>query len=162
MFNPIDLYRKFKSRLGKPIRPIIELQKGCAVVNILTTPVQDGNIITDTYHSEGWEVQPTQLAHAIYIDGVFKGMGFFADEVGAILNVSKNVEAYQEVDVFTGGVKTKELKRLYCAFKGIIGQLLDAQLIERGSALKPSLTQTLIYCILVAGFFFMAGMSYGH
>jgi len=151
MFNLIDLYRKFKSRLGKPIRPIIELQKGCAVVNILTTPVQDGNIITDTYHSEGWEVQPTQLAHAIYIDGVFKGMGFFADEVGAILNVSKEVEATDPLG-----------KKLTAAFKGIIGQLLDAQLIERGSALKPSLTQTLIYCILVGGFCFMAGMSYGH
>ena len=48
------------------------------------------------------------------------------------------------------------------SYKGIIGKLLDASLYERGSALKPSMMQTLIYCALVGLVAFMAGMSYGH
>jgi hypothetical protein len=150
MFNLFDTIRKYRSRLGKPIRPIVELQKNARIVNILTTPVQDGNIINDTYRSEGWEVSPDSVASAIYIDGVFKGMGFFAGEEGVILTVRKEVIILDEkANVITA------------SYKGIIGRLLDANLIERGSALKPSLTQTLIYCLLVGGFCFMAGMSYG-
>jgi hypothetical protein len=150
MFNPLDTIRRFQSRMGKPIRPIIELQKGTTIVNILTTPVQDGNIISDTYRAEGWEVLPTQRGHAIYIDGIFKGIGFFVDEVGVVLNVSKEIDATDAKG-----------NRLIASFKGIIGKLLDAELLARGSALKPSLMQTLIYCALVGGFAFMAGMSYG-
>ena len=112
--------------------------------------MQDGNIISDTYRAEGWEVLPTQKAHAIYIDGIFKGMGFFADEVGCILNVSKEVD-----------VQDMKGNKLTAAFKGIIGKLLDAQLIERGSALKASFSDKIIWfvigCLVTAVFM----MSYG-
>jgi hypothetical protein len=152
------------SRLGKPIRPIIELQKGGSIVNVITSSVQTENLINDTYHSEAWEVPPQSVASAIYVDGVFKGMGFFAGEEGVVIPVKK------EVELFT--YKTDENKKpielngkLVCiqitaAYKGIIGRLLDASLYERGSALKPSMMQTIIYCLLFGAFAFMAGMSY--
>lgn len=150
MYNPLDTIRKFQSRLGKPIRPIIELQKDARIINILTTPVQEGNLINDTYRSEGWEVPSDSTASAVYIDGVFKGMGFFAGEEGVILKIKKEVT-----------IENPEGKIITASYKGIIGRLLDANLIERGSALKPSMMQTLIYCFLIGGFCFMAGMSYG-
>ena len=52
------------------------------------------------------------------------------------------------------------LIEITAAYKGIIGKLLDAALIERGSALKPSMMQTLIYCALVGLMMFLAGMMY--
>ena len=154
------------SRVGKPIRPLIELQKNGSIVNVITTAVQDGNLITDKYKSEAWEVYPGSLASAIYIDGIFKGMGFFAGEEGAILNVEKNVnlkgivigdDGKQKFDVNGDPV----LQPVTFAAKGIMGKLLDAALIERGSALKPSMMQTLIYCFLTGIAMFMAGMMYG-
>ena len=151
MYNPLDTVRRFLLRIGKPIRPIIELQKGGSIVNIITTTVQTENLISDTYHAEGWEVQPDSKASAIYVDGLFKGMGFFAGEEGVILSIRKDVELLDK----DGNVIT-------ASYKGIIGKLLDASLYERGSALKPSMMQTLIYCALVGLVAFMAGMSYGH
>ena len=154
------------SRVGKPIRPLIELQKNGSIINILTTTVQDGNVITDKYKSEAWEVQPKSVASAIYIDGIFKGMGFFAGEEGAILNVEKDInlkgivigdDGKQKFDVNGDPV----LQPITFAAKGILGKLLDAALIERGSALKPSMMQTLIYCLLTGIAMFMAGMMYG-
>ena len=53
------------------------------------------------------------------------------------------------------------LQKITFAAKGILGKLLDASLYERGSALKPSMMQTLIYCLLVGLVAFMLGMSYG-
>jgi hypothetical protein len=147
MKNPMDTLRRYKSRLGKPIRPIIELQKGGKVVNILTTPIQTENMINDTYHTDAWEVHSYDEASSIYVDGVFKGMGFFAGEEGTILKCKKDV-------------RDETGQTMVFAYKGIFGELLDASLIERGSALKPSMTQTLIYCLLVGGVMFMAGMSY--
>lgn len=186
MINPIHTLKSFKSRLGKPVRPLIELQKDGSIVNVLTSTVQTENLINDAYHSEAWEVPPEARASAIYIDGVFKGMGFFAGEEGCILQVSKDVELYGPVLDKDGkpiektvkiideegnpvldadGKETFEhkplLQRITFAAKGIIGRLLDASLYERGSALKPSLTTTLIYCALVGAFCFMAGMNYG-
>lgn len=149
MFNPLNILRKFKSRLGKPIRPLIELQKNASIVNVITTAVQDGNLINDTYKSEAWEVQPGTTSSAIYIDGVFKGMGFFAGEEGQILNIKKDVVLLDEKG-----------DNVTASYKGIFGKLLDAALYERGSALKPSMTQTLVYCVLVGLMMFMAGMMY--
>ena len=154
------------SRVGKPIRPLIELQKNGSIVNILTTTVQDGNVITDKYKSEAWEVQPKSIASAIYIDGIFKGMGFFAGEEGVIIPVKKEVELYTyKSDINKEPIVDKDgnliLIEITAAYKGIIGKLLDAALIERGSALKPSMMQTIIYCFLTGIAMFMAGMMYG-
>ena len=151
MYNPLDTLRRFQSRIGKPIRPIIELQKDASIVNILTTPVQTENLINDTYRTEGWEIPTGTKASAIYVDGLFKGMGFFAGEEGVILSVKKEVT-----------LEDKDGKVITASYKGIIGKLLDASLYERGSALKPSMMQTLIYCFLVGLVAFMLGMSYGH
>ena len=154
------------SRVGKPIRPLIELQKNGSIVNILTTTVQDGNVITDKYKSEAWEVQPKSIASAIYIDGIFQGMGFFAGEEGVIIPIKKEVELYTyKSDINKEPMVDKDgnliLIEITAAYKGIIGKLLDAALIERGSALKPSMMQTLVYCGLVGLMGFMAGVMYG-
>ena len=149
MINPLDTIKRFKSRLGKPIRPIIELQKDGSIVNVITTAVQEGNLINDTYKAEGWEIPVDSRASAIYIDGVFKGMGFFAGEEGVVLQVKKEVEIVDKL----GGIIT-------ASYKGIIGKLLDAGLYERGSALKPSMMQTVVWCLMTAVLFFMVGMSY--
>lgn len=151
MYNPLDTLRRFRSRIGKPIRPIIELQKDGSIVNVITTAVQEGNLINDTYKAEAWEIPVGSRAVAIYIDGIFKGMGFFAGEEGVILSLRKDVEILDKA----GNVIT-------AAYKGILGRLLDAGLYERGSALKPSMMQTIVYCVMTAALFFMAGMSYGH
>ena len=149
LINPLDTIKRFKSRLGKPIRPIIELQKDGSIVNVITTAVQEGNLINDTYKAEGWEIPVDSRASAIYIDGVFKGMGFFAGEEGVVLQVKKEVEIVDKL----GGIIT-------ASYKGIIGKLLDAGLYERGSALKPSMMQTVVWCLMTAVLFFMVGMSY--
>ena len=154
------------SRIGKPIRPLIELQKNASIVNVITTTVQDGNLITDKYKSEAWEVYPTATASAIYIDGIFKGMGFFAGEEGTILKVEKNVDLKGVLLDEDGKPKldkdgNKILMPITFAAKGDLGKLLDAALYERGSALKPSMMQTLIYCFLTGIAMFMAGMMYG-
>jgi hypothetical protein len=151
--------------LGKPIRPIIELQKGGSIVNIITSSVQTENLINDVYHSEAWEVPPDSVASAIYVDGIFKGMGFFAGEEGIVIPVKKEVELYTLMTNPEGHIiKDKDGKLMYAritaAYKGILGKLLDASLYERGSALKPSMMQTLIYCALTGALFFMMGMSY--
>jgi hypothetical protein len=181
MYNPLDTIRCFQSKLGKPIRPIIELQKGVSIVNINTRTVQDGNLISDPLRAEAWEVPPEAKASAIYIDGLFKGMGFFTGEEGCILQVNKDVKLYGPVMDEKGKPIQKEVRRkvtdpdgtereeithepllqqITFAAKGILGKLLDAGLYERGSALKPSMMQTLIYCALVGLTFFMMGMSY--
>jgi hypothetical protein len=167
MYNPLDTVRRFLTRIGKPIRPIIELQKGGSIVNIITTTVQTENLISDTYHAEGWEVQPDSKSSAIYVDGIFKGMGFFAGEEGVVIPVTKEVELYTYLsDKDRVPVLDKNgamiLIRMYGSYKGIIGKLLDASLYERGSALKPSMMQTLIYAGMALALGFMAGMSYGH
>ena len=153
------------SRVGKPIRPLIELQKNGSIVNILTTTVQDGNVITDKYKSEAWEVQPKSISSAIYIDGIFKGMGFFAGEEGVILDIKKDVKMYAHAtEVFGGKMEVIGVKyegEVTAAYKGIFGKLLDAALIERGSALKPTMMQTLIYSFFGLLIGFMAGMMYG-
>lgn len=151
MYNPLDTIRRFKSRIGKPIRPIIELQKDGSIVNVITTAIQEGNIINDTYKAEAWEIPVDSRSVAVYIDGVFKGMGFFAGEEGVVLKLSKDVN-----------IVDKDGKSITAAYKGILGKLLDAGLYERGSALKPSMMQTLIYCAMTAALCFMAGMSYGN
>lgn len=138
------------SRIGKPIRPLIELQKNGSIVNVITTAVQDGNLISDAYKAEAWEVHPESIASAIYIDGIFKGMGFFAGEEGQILTIKKDVVLLDDKG-----------HNITASYKGIFGKLLDAALYERGSALKPSMMQTIIYCILTGLMMFMAGMSYG-
>jgi hypothetical protein len=165
MYNPLDTIRRFVSRIGKPIRPIIELQKGGSIVNIITSSVQTENVISDTYHTEAWEVMPDSKASAVYIDGIFKGMGFFAGEEGVVIPIKKETELYTYKSDPSGvPVIDKNgnlvLIRVTAAYKGIIGRLLDASLYERGSALKPSMMQTLIYCGLTGLVFFMFGMSY--
>jgi hypothetical protein len=195
LYNPLDTLRKFQARIGKPIRPIIELQKNGSVVNILTKTIQCENMINDPMRTEAWELHPDTKASAIYVDGVFKGMGFFAGEEGHILNysldeiredqreeiltedllgieigttvqVKKEVELYTEVldkngvPVLDAAGNRSMVRVLNAAYKGLNGKLLDASIIERGSALKPSMTQTLVYCGLVGFTMFMMGMSW--
>lgn len=148
MYNPFDTIRRWQSRIGKPIRPIIELQKNGSIVNILTTTVQTEQMISDTYHTTAWEVMPSHRSHAVYVDGVYKGQGFFAGEEGCILTVEKEV------------IDDKGYRILF-SYSGIFGKLLDASLIERGSALKASTMQILIWSFVALAFGFMAGMSYG-
>lgn len=166
MFNPLETMRKIKSRLGKPIRPIIEVQKGGSIVNIVTKSVQsDPNIIHDSLQGEAWQLHPDDKASAIYIDGLFKGMGYFAGEEGHILKVKKEVTLLNEVYDSEGNPVidpvtklTKTYTVINMAFKGINSKLLDGAIIERGSALKPSMSQTIIYCVLVGLVCFMLGM----
>ena len=148
MYNPLDTIRRWQSRIGKPIRPIIELQKNGSIVNVITTSVQTEQMISDTYHTTAWEVRPHHRSHAIYVDGVYKGQGFFAGEEGIILDVEK------EVTDDNG-------HRITFSYSGLFGKLLDASLIERGSALKASTMQILIWSAVALAFGFMAGMSYG-
>lgn len=166
MFNPFDTIRRFQSRMGKPIRPIVEIQKDGTSINVITTTIQTGNLINDTSRVEAWEVPPTAKSFALYVDGIFKGMSYFVGEEGTVLEIKKEVELYGPVmDPTTGKpVMDKDgnpvLRRITFAAKGILGALFDAELYKLGSALKPSMMQTLIYCMLFGGFCFMAGMSY--
>lgn len=162
LFNPFDILRKFQSRIGKPIRPIIELQKEGMVINILTKTIQTENMINDPLKSEAWLLPPETPASAIYIDGIFKGMGFFAGEEGVILKIQKDVSLQEEVVIEDASGKHVKVIRnsILASYKGLFGKLLDASLIERGSALKPSMMQTLIYCGLVGLTAFMMGMSW--
>ena len=167
MFNPIDTIKKYRSRLGKPIRPIVEVQKSGSIINIVTTTVETENMVQDTYQNAAWEVHPSATTSAIYVDGVYKGNGYFAGEEGHILDIRKDVELFNEVFDDKGNVviengKPKVVQVLSLAYKGLNSKLLDASLIERGSALKMSWTQTLIYCLLVGLMAFMAGMSYAN
>lgn len=162
IYNPLNTLRKLQSRIGKPIRPIIELQKEGMVVNILTKTIQTENMISDALKSEAWLLPPETPASAIYIDGIFKGMGFFAGEEGIVLKIQKDVSLEEEVDVQSDSGTTIKVIRnsIRASYKGLFGKLLDASLIERGSALKPSMMQTLIYCLLVGLVAFMMGMSW--
>jgi hypothetical protein len=148
--NPIDTFRKFRSRLGKPVRPIIELQKNGSIVNVNTTVIQTENLLSDPYGGEAWELPVESVASAIYVDGVFKGMGFFVGEEGVVLDIRKDVE-----------ISSEDGKIITASYKGLIGKLLDASLIERGSALKPSMTQVLFYAAMAFVFGAMIGASYG-
>lgn len=166
MYNPLDTVRRFRSRIGKPIRPIIELQKGGSIVNVITTTVQTENMINDAMKAEAWEIPPGSVASAVYVDGLFKGMGFFAGEEGVVIPIKKDVELFTyKSDPAGNPVQDKNgnliLIQIVAAYKGILGKLLDASLYERGSALKPSMMQTLIYCVLFGLVAFMLGMSYG-
>ena len=185
MFNPFDTYKRIKSRIGKPVRPIIELQKGASVVNIVTTTIQTESMIQDTRHGgEAWEVHPEDRASAIYYNGVFQGMGFFVTEEGVTLQMSEGtieekprvkgttITVNKEVELWTEEVDEKlrpvlddngqpKLRPVMNAvYKGVFGKLLDGSIIERGSALKPSMTQTLIYCCLIGLTAFFMGMRY--
>lgn len=168
MFNPIDTIRRWRSRLGKPIRPIIELQKDGSIVNIITNTIQTENMIMDTYHTEAWEVHPDDRTSAMYIDGVYKGMCYFACEEGQILKVKKDVELYEPVldenekPVYNEDGTPKVRQVALAAWKGVFGLLLDASILEKGSALKMPFTQTLIYVVLCSMTAFFMGMSYGH
>lgn len=162
MWNPFNTIRKFQSRIGKPIRPIIELQKEGAIVNILTKTIQTENMISDTLKSEAWLLPPETPASAIYVDGIFKGMGFFAGEEGVVLKIQKDVtlQIESEREDEHGNVTKIIQDTIRASYKGLFGKLLDASLIERGSALKPSMMQTLIYCLLVGLVAFLMGMSW--
>ena len=88
-------------------------------------------------------------------------------EIGQTVEIEKDVQVYGPV-VVDGKPKINDkgeivIKRITFAAKGILGRLLDASLYERGSALKPSMMQTLIYVVLAGLVAFMMGMSYaGH
>ena len=148
MYNPLDTIRRFQSRIGKPIRPIIELQKDGSIINIITTSVQTEQMVSDVYRVTGWEVQPGQKTSALYIDGLYKGQSFFAGEEGAILNISKEV-------------KDEKGNTVVFSYSGLFGKLLDASLIERGSALKASFMEKAIWAFMGLLMGAMMGFTYG-
>ena len=142
MINPFESIQKFRSRLGKPIRPIVEIQSDASVVNIVTNSIQDGNVIRDFAHDETW-VKPTDAkTTAIYIDGVFKGMGYYASEEGVICNVKKEVTLQREDS--EGNISSV----FNFTYKGIFSKMIDAKLLEMGSALKSTMTDKLIFGII--------------
>lgn len=148
--------------MGKPIRPVIELQKDCSLVNIITTSVQDGNVVRDFAHDETWAVDPSQKSIAVYIDGVFKGLGHFASEEGVVVDIEKSITLEREVEKTDkeGNITKTTISGYRLIYKGIFSKLIDGAIVERGSALKPNMTQTIIYCVLVGLTGFMMGMAY--
>lgn len=161
MFNPIETVQKIKSRLGKPVRPVIELQKNASILNIITNSIQDGNVLRDTYHDETWAIDPESRSVAVYIDGVFKGIGHWACELGVTTNLTMDIKPQKEIEITKDGeTTTTKVPAFVMVFKGIFSKLIDGAIIEKGSALKPSMMQTIIYCIVALAFGFMAGMSY--
>lgn len=139
MINPFESIQKFRSRLGKPIRPVVEIQSDASVVNIITNSIQDGNVIRDFAHDETW-VKPTDAkTTAVYIDGVFKGMGYYASEEGVICNVNKEITLQREDT--EGNISNV----FNFSYKGIFSKMIDAKLLEMGSALKSTMTDKLIF-----------------
>ena len=163
MFNPFEYMQKMRSRLTKPIRPVIELQKDCSLVNIVTNSIQDGCVVRDLTHDETWLLDPQAHVVAIYLDGVFKGMGHFASEEGVIVDLKKEIELQREITVTSqdGTTETRTVPGYRLIYKGLFSKLLDAKIIEIGSALKLSWGQTMIYLVLIGALAFMMGMSYG-
>jgi len=160
--NPLDTIRKFQSRLGKPIRPIIEIQKEGSITSILTNTIQTENMIQDQYRNEAWQLDSNCKCTALYIDGVFKGIGYYAHEKGTTIDIKVNVEAYsEEIEELLEGEKRIIYKgTLHANYKGLLSKLLDASLLERASALKPSLMEKLIFCGIGILIGVLMGMSY--
>lgn len=147
MKNPMVMYRTWMARLGKPIRPIVELQKGGTLINIVTTSKETiGGIIQDEYSGSAWEFYPSDETKAIYVDGVYKGQGYFVGEEGHVLSIKKDVELFKE-----GKDKQGSLIRipiLSLVFKGINSKVLDAAILEMGSSLKSSFTDKLVWAFI--------------
>ena len=163
MINPIDTIQKFKSRLGKPIRPIVEMQSDASVVNIVTNAIQEGNVIRDFAHDETW-VKPTEAkTTAVYIDGVFKGMGYYASEEGVICNAKKDVQLQREVEIIDdeGNTQKKIVDTYNFSYKGVFSKLIDAKLLEMGSALKSTMIDRLIFAVMGALCGFILGGAWG-
>lgn len=161
MINPIDTIRKFQSRLGKPIRPIVEFQKQGSILSVVTSTIQTENMIQDQYRNEAWQLHPESKSVAVYIDGVFKGIGYFACEEGHTLNVTEDVDILRE-DRNKDGVLLSEklIPVIKASYKGLNSKLLDASLLERASALKPSLIEKLVFCGVGVLIGILVGMSY--
>jgi hypothetical protein len=161
MQNPLDTIRKWQAKLGKPIRPIIEFQKNASICSIITTTIQTENMIQDQYRNVAWELHPGDPSVAVYIDGVFKGIGHYAGEEGQILEVKKDVSLFREdLDEDGNRLSQKWIPVLIASYSGLHSKLLDASLLERASALKPSLTEKLIFCGVGILIGILAGMSY--
>jgi hypothetical protein len=161
MQNPLDTIRKWQAKLGKPIRPIVEFQKGTSVCSIVTNSIQTENMIQDQYQNKAWEVHPNDQSVALYIDGVFRGIGHYAGEEGQILNLKKEVSLFRE-DLDEDGTRLSSnwIPVLCASYSGLHSKLLDASLLERASALKPSLMEKLIFCGVGVLIGIMVGMSY--
>ena len=161
MQNPLDTIRKWQSKLGKPIRPIIEFQKNASVCSIITTTIQTENMIQDQYRNVAWELHPSDQSVAVYIDGVFRGIGHYAGEEGQILSMKKEVSLFREdLDEEGNRLSQKWIPVLCANYSGLHSKLLDASLLERASALKPSLMEKLIFCGIGVLIGIMLGMSY--
>ena len=149
MQNPLDRVKRFTAKLGKPIRPIAEIQKRGTILNVITTTIENGNVIQDTAGMQIWEKPADARSIAIYVDGVFKGIGFFAEETGILPNVEVIIDA-----------EDPKKNKILASYKGIGGQLLDAAIIERGSALKASFADKLVFAGIGLLLGILAGMSY--
>lgn len=161
MINPLDTLRKFQSRLGKPIRPIVEFQKQGSILHVITTSIETENMIQDQYRNEAWQLHPESKSTAVYVDGVFKGIGFYACEEGHTVNIDMNIEIFREDRDTNGKLNSDRLiPVIKAAYKGLNSKLLDASLLERASALKASLMEKLIFCGIGVLIGILMGMSY--
>lgn len=149
MFNPLNTIRKFQSRIGKPIRPIVEVRNGGAVISIVTNSIEDGNVIRNTYQDQTWGKNPDITASAIYIDGLFKGMGYCSGEEGVLLKIEKHVELFkQDIDASGKLLSDKLIPVLPITYTGLFSKAIDGALIEKGSALKSSIGDKILWFII--------------
>ena len=163
MQNPLDTIRQWQSRLGKPIRPIIEIKKNASMCSIITTTIETENMIQDQYRNTAWELHPDDQAVSLYVDGIFKGVGYFAGEEGQILKMEKKVSLFREdLDEEGNRISDKCIPVLLASYSGLHSKLLDASLLERASALKPPMMEKLIFCGVGILIGVLVGMSYGH
>jgi hypothetical protein len=161
MQNPLDTIRQWQSRLGKPIRPIIEIQKNASVCSIVTTAIQTENMVQDQYRNTAWELHPDDQAVSLYIDGIFKGVGYYAGEEGQILKMQKQVSLFREdLDEEGNRISSKWIPVMLASYSGLHSKLLDASLLERASALKPSMMEKLVFAGIGVLIGIMVGMSY--
>jgi hypothetical protein len=149
MFNPLNILRKFQSRIGKPIRPIIEFRDGGAVINIVTNTIEDGNVIKNSYQEQVWGKNPSIQASAVYVDGLYKGMGYCAGEEGVLLKIEKLVKLFkQDIDETGKKISDNLVPVLPITYTGLFSKAIDGAIIEKGSALKSSIGDKILWFII--------------
>lgn len=162
MYNPIAHLKQIRARFGMPLRPIVEFEKDGTIVNVITTSVQDNDFVNDAYHEQRWALTSESKPIALYLNGVYTGMGYVASDEGVVCSITKDIQidAEKEITKPDGTTERITVPAYRLTFKGIISKLIDGEIIRRGSSLSVSMTQTLVYCALALMIGLMAGMSW--